>query len=88
VRETHLGGLRAVRDDRSRARDDGRLAPNFGVIDDELQRSVDNEIRLRGGDVTRRRATWRWFDAAMPPMERQRARVAVRVSLFVDEDLS
>jgi hypothetical protein len=57
VRETHLGGLRAVRDDRSRVRDDGRLAPNFSVIDDELQRSVDNEIRLRGGDVMRRRAT-------------------------------
>jgi hypothetical protein len=34
--------------DRSRAHDGGRLAPTFGVVDDELQRSANDEIRLRG----------------------------------------
>jgi hypothetical protein len=33
--------------DRSRARDGGQLAQTFGDIDDELQRSASDEIRLR-----------------------------------------
>jgi hypothetical protein len=57
--------------DRSRAPDDTRLAPTFGVIDDKLQRSAGNKIRLHGGGVTRRRATWHWFGAVRPPMERR-----------------
>jgi hypothetical protein len=32
--------------DQSPARDGDRLAPTFGDIDDELQRSADDEIRL------------------------------------------
>jgi hypothetical protein len=41
--------------DQSRACDCGQLAPTFGDVGDELQRSADDEIRLRGGGVTCRR---------------------------------
>jgi hypothetical protein len=54
---------------RSRARDGGQLAPTFGVVDDELQRSIDNEIRLHGGGATRRRAMWCWLSVVRSPME-------------------
>jgi hypothetical protein len=33
--------------DQSRACDGGRLGPTFSDVDDKLQRSVDDEIRLR-----------------------------------------
>jgi hypothetical protein len=46
---------------RSRARDGGHLATTFGVIDDELQRAADNEIRESGGGATRRRTMWHRF---------------------------
>jgi hypothetical protein len=36
------------RGDRSRACAAGWLAPTFGDVEDELQWSADNEIRLRG----------------------------------------
>jgi hypothetical protein len=39
--------------------DSGRLASTFGIIDDELQRSVSDEIRQSGGGATLRRTTWR-----------------------------
>jgi hypothetical protein len=51
-------------------RDDGRLAPTFGDVDDELQWLADDEIRLRGGGATRRRATWCWLGMARSPTER------------------
>jgi hypothetical protein len=45
-------------------RDGDRLAPTFSDIDDELQWSADDEIRLcGGGGMTRRRATWCWLSA-------------------------
>jgi hypothetical protein len=56
--------------DWSRAHDGGRLTRSFGVVDNELQWSADNKIRLRGGGAMHRRATWCWFGAARPPMER------------------
>jgi hypothetical protein len=34
--------------DRSRVRDSGRLAPTFSDVENELQRSAGDEIRLRG----------------------------------------
>jgi hypothetical protein len=34
--------------DRSRVRDSGRHAPTFSDVDNELQRSAGDEIRLRG----------------------------------------
>jgi hypothetical protein len=37
---------------RSRARDAGQLAPTFDDVEDELQRSADDEIRLRRGGAT------------------------------------
>jgi hypothetical protein len=55
----------------SRVRDGGRLAPTFGIIDDELTRSAANEIRLRRGGAMRRRMTWHWFGTVRPPMERR-----------------
>jgi hypothetical protein len=72
--------------DQSRARDVGRLAPTFGDVKDELQRSADDEIRLRGGGATRRRATWCWLGATGSPTERQRARAVARVSIFADQN--
>jgi hypothetical protein len=56
---------------RSRACDGGRLAPTFGDIEDELQWSASDEIRLRKGGVTRRRAMWCWFAVAGSPTERR-----------------
>jgi hypothetical protein len=35
--------------------DSGRLAPTFGNVEDELQRSADIEIRLRGGSTAHRK---------------------------------
>jgi hypothetical protein len=35
-------------------RDGGRLAPTFSDVEDELQRSADDEIRLRGGGATQK----------------------------------
>jgi hypothetical protein len=46
------------RGDQSRARDDGRLAPSFGDVEDDLQRSADDEIRLREAGVICRWVTW------------------------------
>jgi hypothetical protein len=74
--------------DRSRARDGGQLAPTFGDVDDELQRSIGDEIRLRGGGATHRRATKCWLGTARSPTEQQRAMVAARVSIFADQNLS
>jgi hypothetical protein len=74
--------------DWSRARDDGRLAPTFGDVDDELQWLAGDEIRLRGGGATRRRATGCWLGAVRSPMERRRARAAARVSIFADQNSS
>jgi hypothetical protein len=56
---------------RSRACDGGWLASTFGVVDNELQRSVGDEIRQSGGDLTRRRMMWRWFGVVRPPMARR-----------------
>jgi hypothetical protein len=70
---------------RSTACDGGRLAPTYGVVDDELQRSASNEIRQSGGGVMRRRMTWCWFGVVRPRMERWQARAVARVSLFVDQ---
>jgi hypothetical protein len=69
---------------RSRVRDGGWLAPTISDVDNELQRSADNEIRLRGGGTTCRRATWCWLGVAGSPMERRRARMVARVSIFAD----
>jgi hypothetical protein len=74
--------------DQSRARDVGRLAPTFGDVKDELQRSADDEIRLRGGDATRRRVTWCWLGVTGSPTERRRARAVARVSIFADQNSS
>jgi hypothetical protein len=74
--------------DQSTARDGGQLAPIFGDVDDELQRSVGDEIRLRGGGVTHRRATWCWLNAAGSPTERRWARAVARVSIFEDQNSS
>jgi hypothetical protein len=52
----------------SRARDGGQVASTFGVVDDELQLSADNEIRQSGGGATRRRMMWHWFGMARPPI--------------------
>jgi hypothetical protein len=52
-------------------RNGGGLAPTFGVVDDELQQSADNEIRYSRGGATRRRTTWCWFSMVRPPMERR-----------------
>jgi hypothetical protein len=57
--------------DRSRACNGGRLAPTFRDVDDELQRSADNEIRLRGGGATRRRVMWCLLGAARSPTQRR-----------------
>jgi hypothetical protein len=57
--------------DRSRARDGGRHAPTFSDVDDELQQSAGDEIRLRGGNVTRRGATCCWLSVARSPTERR-----------------
>jgi hypothetical protein len=65
-----------------------RLTPTFGDVEDELQWSDDDEIRLRGGGATHRRVMWCWLRAAGSPTERQRARAAGRVSIFVDQNLS
>jgi hypothetical protein len=59
--------------DRSRVRDDGRLARTFGDVDDELQWLANDEIRLRGGGTTRRRAAWCWLGLARSPTEQWRA---------------
>jgi hypothetical protein len=55
----------------SRARDAGRIAPTFGDVEDELQWPAGDEIRLRGGGVTRRRATWCWLCTVESPMEQR-----------------
>jgi hypothetical protein len=62
--------------DQSRARDGGRLTPTFSDVDDELQRSAGDEIRLRGGG------------AMGSPTEQQRARVMARVSIFMNQNSS
>jgi hypothetical protein len=69
-------------------RDAGRLAPTFGDVEGELERSAVDEIRLRGGDATHRRVTWCWLGAAGSPKEKWRAWVAARVSIFVDQNSS
>jgi hypothetical protein len=71
--------------DRSRAHDAGRLAPTFGDVEDELERSSDDEIRLRGGGAICRRVMWCWLCAAGSPTERWRARAATRVSIFANQ---
>jgi hypothetical protein len=81
-------GSSSSRGDRSRAHDGGQLAPTFGDVDDKLQRSTGEEIRLCGGGATHRRAMWCWFGAARSPSERRRARVAARVSIFADQNSS
>jgi hypothetical protein len=81
-------GSLSDRGDRSRACDGGRLVPTFGVIDDKLQRSTGNKIRLREGGATRRRVMWHWFSPVRPPTKQRRARAAVRVLLFADQDSS
>jgi hypothetical protein len=70
--------------DWSRTRDDGQLAPTFDDVDDELQQSVDDEIRLRGGSATRRRAMWCCLGTVRSPTERRRDRAVARVSIFVN----
>jgi hypothetical protein len=55
--------------DRSRVRNNGRLAPTFGDIDNKLERSASDDIRLRGGGTTHRRATWCWLGTAGSPTE-------------------
>jgi hypothetical protein len=67
------------------ARDAGRLAPTFGDIEDELQRSAGDLIRLRGGGATRRRVTWCWLRVMGSPMERQRARTGTIYMYFCTE---
>jgi hypothetical protein len=74
--------------DWSRASDGSRLAPSFGDIDDELQQSTGDDIRLCGGSATCRRATWCWLGTARSPTERWRARAAARISLFLDQNSS
>jgi hypothetical protein len=74
--------------DRSRVHDTGRLAPTFDDIEDELQRSAGDEIRLCGGGVTLRRATLYWLSVVSSGMERWRARAVVRVLIFADQNLS
>jgi hypothetical protein len=69
-------------------RDTGRLAPTFGDVEDELQRSIGDEIRLRRGGATRRRVTLCWLRAVGSPTERRRARAVARVSIFADQNLS
>jgi hypothetical protein len=81
-------GPSSGRGDQSTVRDGSWLAPTFGVIDNELQWSADNEIRLRGGSVMCRRAMWHWFGAVRTPTERWWARAVVRVSLFANQDSS
>jgi hypothetical protein len=63
-------------------RDADRLAPTFGDIEDELQRSAVDEIRLHRGGATRRRVTWCWLRPAGSPTERWRASMAARVSIY------
>jgi hypothetical protein len=77
-----------ARSDQSRACDGSRLAPTFGDVDDELQQSAGDGIRLRGGGATCRRATWCWLGAVGSPTEQLRARAAARVSIFVDQNSS
>jgi hypothetical protein len=74
--------------DRSRARDTSWLAPTFSDIEDELQRSIDDEIRLRRDGATLRRVTLCWLRVAGSRMERRQARAAVRVSIFADQNSS
>jgi hypothetical protein len=88
IKGNSLRGSSNGRGDRSRAHDAGRLAPIFGDVEDELQRSAGDEIRLCGGGATRRRATWCWFHAAGSPTERRQARAVARVSIFVDQNSS
>jgi hypothetical protein len=64
-------GSSNVEGDRSRARDGGGLAPTFGDINDELQKSAGDDIRLHGGGATRRRAMLCWLGTARSPMERR-----------------
>jgi hypothetical protein len=61
---------------------------NLRHVDDELQRSIGDEIRLRGGGVTCRKATWCWLGVAGSPTKRQRARVVARVLIFADQNSS
>jgi hypothetical protein len=72
----------------SRAHDGGRLAPTFDDVEDELQRSVDDEIRVHEGGAMCRRVTWCWLGTARSPMERRRANVVARVSIFADQNSS
>jgi hypothetical protein len=76
------------RGDWSRARDVGWLAPTFDDVEDELQRSVGDEIRLRGGGATRRRVMWCWLRVVGSPTERRRARATAKVSVFADQNSS
>jgi hypothetical protein len=55
--------------DLSRAHDGDRLAPSFRDVDDEVQRSAGNEIRLCGGDATHRRVMGHWLGTARSPTE-------------------
>jgi hypothetical protein len=72
--------------DRSRARDGGRLPPTFSDVDNELELLADDEIRLRRGGATCRRATWCWLGAVRSPMEQRRAWAAARASIFADQN--
>jgi hypothetical protein len=56
---------------RSRARDGSQLSPTFGDVNDELQQSASDKIRLLGGGATHRRVTWCWLGAARSPMEQR-----------------
>jgi hypothetical protein len=51
-------------------RDGDRLVPTFSDVDDELQLSVGNEIRLCEGGATHRRVTWCSLGVVRSPMER------------------
>jgi hypothetical protein len=53
ARGTNLGGSSSGEGGRSRVCDGGRLASTFGIINDELQQSANDEIRQSGGGATR-----------------------------------
>jgi hypothetical protein len=57
--------------DRSRVRNAGWLAPIIGDVEDELQWSTGDEIRLHRGGATHRRVTWCWLGVAGSPTERR-----------------
>jgi hypothetical protein len=76
------------RGDGSRARDGDWVAPTFTDVEDDLQRSAGDEIRLCRGSMTCRWATWCWLGAMGSPTERWWARAVARVSVFLDQNSS